>query len=90
MSNYHQHDLEDPEQEVVRSQDVKKHSAFHYCKWAAGDEEARFYAWTPTHRKECEFTINQMVNNPAWFKTRKPKIDKVTATRNNRARHSRK
>ena len=89
MSEYHLDDLRDPDREVVRPKGVKKHSSFHYCKWAAGDWEARYYAYTPAHRAECERHINQLVNNPAWFKY-KPKVDRRAAVANNKARGKRR
>ena len=86
MTGYDKRDMEDPDQEIVRPKGTKKHTSFSYCKWAAGDWEARFYAWTTTHRQECEFSVNQMADNPAWFKVRKPKVDKQAAARNNKSR----
>lgn len=90
MSEYYESDFQDPDREIVRPKGIKKSASFSYCKWAAGDWEARFYAWTDSHRRECEFTINQMLNNPAWFKARPPKIDKRAAAANNRARGGKK
>lgn len=78
--------MNDKKDEIVRPKDVKKHSSFSHCKWAAGEWEGRFYAWTPTHRDQCEFTIDQMINNPAWFKTKAPKVDKQSAARNNKSK----
>lgn len=86
MSEYYESDFSDPEREVIRPRDKKRHDPFEYCKWAAGDWEARFYAWTRPHREECEFTIKQMANNPAWFKTKRKKVDRKAATRNNKAK----
>lgn len=86
MTEYYEDDMANPEQEVVRPKAKKKGSSFAYCKWAAGDWEARFYYWTDAHRRECEQTINDMVNNPVWFKTKRKKVDKAAAVANNKAK----
>jgi len=82
MSEYYPEDLIDPDREVIRPRVKKKHDPFEYCKWAAGDWDAKFYAWTPTHRKECEEHVKQLLNNPAWYKHKPRKVDKKAATRN--------
>lgn len=82
---YDERDLLDEDLILVRPKEKKKSSSFEYCKWAAGDWEARFYAWTPAHRRECEQMIKQMTNNPAWFKV-KVKKDRRQLARDNKAR----
>jgi hypothetical protein len=82
MSEYYDSDFADPEREIIRPRAKKRHDPFEYCKWAAGDWDARFYAWTPTHRKQCAAHLKQLINNPAWFKCKAKKVDKKAATRN--------
>ena len=89
MNDYYADDMNDPEREIIRPKELKKSASFTYCKWAAGDWEARFYAWTPAHDAERERTIRDMVNNPAWFKTKRKAIDKRIAASNNKARGGR-
>ncbi len=88
MSEYYESDFADPEQEVIRPRSKKKHDSFEYCKWAVGDWEARFYAWTKTHRAQCEAHIKQLTNNTAWYQCKPKKIDKKAAANNNKARSS--
>ncbi len=85
MSEYHLDELRDPDQEIIRPKGTKRHSSFHYCKWAAGHWEASFFAGTPLHRQECEAHLHQLANNPTWFKYN-PKRDRRKAAMNNRAR----
>ncbi len=86
MSEYYESDFADPDQEVIRPRSKKKHDSFEYCKWAVGDWEARFYAWTPTHRKQCEAHLKQLMNDPTWHQCKATKVDKKAAVSNNRAR----
>jgi len=78
------------EREIVRPEGTRKNEAFSYCRWASFEWDAKFYAWTPTHRQECEHLIDQLVNNPAWFKCRPRKIDKKAATRNDNKNKNKK
>lgn len=78
-NEYYATDLTDPDRVVVRPRSKKKHDKFEYCKWAAGDWEARFYIGTPTHRDQCDDHIKQIVNNPCWFTYRARKVDKRAA-----------
>ena len=78
------------DREIIRPKSAKKSDPFAYCKWALGDWEARFYAHTAAHIESREETINQMRNNPAWFKCKGRKIDPRQAIKNNKAKGSRK
>ena len=89
-SDYYENDLKDPEVLVVRPKGTKRQSALAYCKWAAGDWEANFYAWTDTHRGQCKKHLKQLESNASWFKWRAPKIDKRAAAANNQARNDKK
>ena len=82
--NYFPEDLQDPDMLVVRSRDVKRRDPFVYCRWAAGDWEAHFYANTDAHLKSRADTIKQLVNNPVWFKCKSKKLDKRTVTKNSK------
>lgn len=86
MSEYYESDFTDPEREVIRPKVKKRHDPFEYCKWAAGDWEAKFFAGTPAHREQCDAHLKQLINNPAWYKCKPKKIDKKAAARNNRAK----
>lgn len=84
MNEYYESDLNDPEREVVRPKAKKRHDPFEYCKWAAGDWDARFYAWTKTHRSMCELHIKQLADSPSWYKWKQPKVDKKAASKSKR------
>lgn len=72
--------------EIVRPKNAKKHEPFAYCKWAAGDWEARYYYNTDAHVASRDEAINSMVNDPAWFKKKSKKLDRRVVTANNKAR----
>jgi len=74
------------DREIIRPKSSKKSDPFAYCKWALGDWEARFYLHSTPHQAACAHTIKQMVNNPAWFKTKGKKIDPKQAVRDNKAK----
>ena len=78
------------DREIIRPPTAKKSDPFAYCKWALGDWEARFYLHTAPHQESCEHTIKQMLNNPAWFKTKGKKLDAKQAVRDNKARGKKK
>ena len=82
--------MSDNSVEVIRSQNTKRSDPFVYCKWAAGDWEARFYINTPAHLESREDTIKQILNNPAWCKSKGKKIDPKQAVKNNKAKGTRK
>ena len=42
MTEYYESDFADPEREIIRPRAKKRHDPFEYCKWAAGDWDARF------------------------------------------------
>ncbi len=81
MNDYYESDFTDPDREVIRPRSKKKHDSFEYCKWAAEDWDARFYAWTKTHREQCEAHLKQLTSNPAWYQCKPKKVDKKAATR---------
>ena len=89
-NDYRQEDLTDPDRLLVRPIDMKKHSDLSFCKWAAGDWEARFYAFTETHDRERERHLQQLMNSPVWFKYKPSKVDKRAAVANNKARGGQK
>ena len=78
--------MSNSDREIVRPKNSKKSDPFAYCKWAKGDWEARFYYHTDAHVESRDDTINQMLNNPAWFKAKGKKIDPKQAVKNNKAR----
>lgn len=75
--------------EIIRSNNVSKSEPFAFCRWAAGEWEAKFYAHTPAHVESREATIHLMRNDVAWFKNKK-KIDAKQAIKNNKARGTKK
>lgn len=76
--------------ELIRPSTTKKSDPFVHCKWAKGEWEARYYAHTAPHVESRNETINQMLNNPAWFKCRGKKIDPKQAIKNNKAKGNRR
>jgi len=87
--DYYESDLTDPDREIIRPKVKKRYDPFEYCKWAAGDWEAKFYAGTPIHDEQCEAFVKQLLNNPAWFKCKTKKIDARAVTRDNKAQGGR-
>jgi len=85
MSDYYESDLADPDREIIRPKSKKRHDPFVNCKWAAGEWESSYYAWTPIHREQCAKHIKQLLNNPAWFKG-KGSDDARAIIRNNKAK----
>tara|TARA_S200002703_G_scaffold17832_1_gene14580 strand:- start:1021 stop:1371 length:351 start_codon:yes stop_codon:yes gene_type:complete len=90
MSEYHEGDLNDPDRDIIRPKGTKKSSSFSYCKWAVGDWEARFYAWTPEHRKSMKHTLNQLMNDPCWYSAKPMKKDLKAIARVNKAKGGKK
>jgi len=90
MNDYYEDDMNDPDTKFVRPKDAKKSSSLSYCKWAAQEWEARYYAWTPEHRKSMEFTLNQLMNDPCWGTAKSRKIDARSIVKSNKARGEKK
>lgn len=78
------------DREIIRPDHVKRSDPFVYCKWAAGDWNARFYANTDAHLESRADTIKQILNNPAWFSHKGKKIDPKQAIKNNKAKGKRR
>lgn len=76
-NDYYESDFMNPDVVIIRPKENQKRKPFVYCKWAAQDWEARFYAGTPTHKKQCEDHIKQLVNNPSWYNCKVGKAGKV-------------
>ncbi len=88
MSDYYEEDFHDDDREVVRPKAMKKNSSFSYCKWAPGDWEARFYAWTPAHKESRRRHLKVLMNDPCWYNYN-PKKDAKLVAQNNKARGKR-
>ncbi len=70
------------DREIIRDKSKRKSDSFEYCKWAVGDWDARFYANTDAHLESRADTINQLINNPAWYKCKPKKVDKKAGVTN--------